>query len=823
MNLLKPAAVAVLGLSATFSSAQLYVEAEQLYVSTGGLYINGDLQTASTDGDNATITIADTLAATGHVTLDSGTAVAGGGFLALTGTAQQNLDFADATIPQLLLNNSNGASLSADATVSGTLQLEDGLLDIANYDLTVGVLGTGAGFIAGQSATRYIKTSGTGELRRFASGTTEFPIGADSYTPITINPTAPDTLGARAENTAYASYNPIKFLPFTNNVVQSAWYVSGGEATTADMDLSWPAAREFSDFARDSSTVVFYDDDIDRWIVPTTFQNAGNSGGLYSQSITGAKNFDTYYAVFEAQDCGGPNTTYVYNNGWNTDPNGTANFCDSIAIVAGNASLTDIVYARALTIAPNASIDLGGNTMVVEKKATVQADSTGYGQLIGKVEGAADWQTYLASASPRWYNNAFPVSGKVSNISGALINITNDVNSHNIYKYDPTTDSDIDNEGDWVMAAATDDLGTTAYQIYLSNNFGGNSATLTATGDLLDGAQAIPVTVNGQNTEGWNYIPNPYPSALDFDELTTDNPTIITKTYYIQSGPPNTSVFQSYNATLGTGTLGGTKNLATGQGFFVEATASGNLNLDNSQRNLNTPDLYRVAGSAGQFLKLKAGRAGSDRFDETVIGFDAQYSNGKDNSGADAKKMMNHFFPNLYTEIAGKAFVHNGLDENFTSHSEPLFFAHDSAGTFKIQVAADYLPHDWTVDLEDLQQQKTVDLRAGGYSFSHGAGNAAGRFVLHFNKSAVGMAELENASGIFAFAENGLLNINMENHDAPATVKLYDLRGALLAEADKTRGGKIIQIKMKNQARGVYLLKVQDASGQAVYSQKILN
>jgi hypothetical protein len=84
------------------------------------------------------------------------------------------------------MNGSGGVTLGSAATVSSTLTLTNGKLNIVNNNLTVN------GSISGGDASSFVQTSGTGALIRSISGngTYTFPVGEPTYAPITLNLTS---------------------------------------------------------------------------------------------------------------------------------------------------------------------------------------------------------------------------------------------------------------------------------------------------------------------------------------------------------------------------------------------------------------------------------------------------------------------------------------------------------------------------------------------------------------------------------------------------------------------------------------------------------
>ena len=100
-------------------------------------------------------------------------------------------------LSDLTINRTNGVSLSADLSVSGTLTLTAGTLTLGAYTLTLGASSSVSGT---PSASSMIITNAAGVLRKMFSGTGTFtfPVGTSSdYTPATVTFTT-GTFGAGA-------------------------------------------------------------------------------------------------------------------------------------------------------------------------------------------------------------------------------------------------------------------------------------------------------------------------------------------------------------------------------------------------------------------------------------------------------------------------------------------------------------------------------------------------------------------------------------------------------------------------------------------------
>lgn len=102
----------------------------------------------------------------------------------------------------LTINNSNGVTLESNTTVNNTLTLTAGNLDIAGHDLTTGN-------ISGGSSTSYVKTSGSGAVKKSVanSSTFNFPVGNTAYNPVSItnNAGADDVFSVRVLDEIYVN------------------------------------------------------------------------------------------------------------------------------------------------------------------------------------------------------------------------------------------------------------------------------------------------------------------------------------------------------------------------------------------------------------------------------------------------------------------------------------------------------------------------------------------------------------------------------------------------------------------------------------------
>lgn len=519
------------------------------------------------------------------------------------------------------------------------------------------------------------------------------------------------------------------------------------------------------------------------------------------------------------------NASYVYDGTtWLPPGMPTGNLTDSLAIVlygAGTAQITTSTSLKSIVLEPRAKLEVLQDLTVADT-AVLQANGLGYSQVIGELLGPTLFQSYLNSPSGRWFNVAIPVDATWGDVTGVPVQTTGNPNSTNLWEYNAALQGAGTADGTWEPVASkagaqTERIG---YQLFAGDGtyFGSSPFTLQVVGDLLDGDQTMSVV--GVAGGRYNFLPNPYPSTLDWDLAQADAANSeVGATIYMQDGTPDTTVkFTTYTAGSGTGPG---KDIAPGQSFFVEVDNSGDgsVTFKNSHRNLSgNSQLYKTAAVAG-VISLSTTHLGSGYNDETVLMFSPDQ---QDNYEVlkDGKKWMNTGYPNLYTFSDGEALVFNGLNNGFNnSTSVDLHFQGDYSGSYEINLLNDGLPAEWTVILEDKNTATFTNLRKSTYTYTHATGASADRFILHFNKTgAVGMEEMEN-SAVYSFVTGEILTVSLDNMK-DARIRVYDISGKEMV--DLTGQNDHANIDMSNWAKGVYVISVS-ANGKEVHQNKVVH
>jgi hypothetical protein len=265
--------------------------ANQPVITDGGRVAN-DL-TINT-GATLTINNAASVLAIGGAYTNNGTLTHTAGELVFAGAALQNIPAG--TYSKINVNNAVGVTLTGNVSMSDSLKLSNGNVTLGSNNLTLS--GT-ASVVSNASASRYIRTNGTGALiiqnigSTGRTGAVSFPVGNSSYNPLTLtNAGTSDNYTVRVLDNV--TNTPPTGLSLTNNVVGRTWVaneaVAGG--SNATVTVQWSAVDELTGFTRAASYVALHNGTT--WMATAATSAAGSNP--YTQTRTGITSF-SYFGV----------------------------------------------------------------------------------------------------------------------------------------------------------------------------------------------------------------------------------------------------------------------------------------------------------------------------------------------------------------------------------------------------------------------------------------------------------------------------------------------------------------------------------------------
>lgn len=354
------------------------------------------------------------------------------------------------------------------------------------------------------------------------------------------------------------------------------------------------------------------------------------------------------------------------------------------------------------------------------------------------------------------------------------------------------------------------------YLIY----YPGPSTTFEFPGKANNGSFNPDVSFQSDVSGNYNLVPNPYPSAIDWNANNGWTKTNLNNAIYIYNTAGSSSgnpVWASYVDGVG-GTNGGSRYIPAGQAFFVQANAvSPELYMNNNARVHNAQPFYKETLEEVKTLRLFA--HANEYTDEIVVSFVEESTTGFDGQ-FDALKFKNwNEAPNIYSLTSdNQALSINSIPYSTGNYEMELGFEWNNSGQATIEVQGLVtFGNEVTILLEDRLMGIIFDLRnQSTYTFQHQAEANPTRFVLHFTE-VTNVKELPTNTAGFRIWSAGN-NVHIENPTTlPAQLEVFDLQGRLIyntsLQADKqwTIGG----------LPGTQLLIFRLSNVEKVYNQKV--
>lgn len=271
-----------------------------------------------------------------------------------------------------------------------------------------------------------------------------------------------------------------------------------------------------------------------------------------------------------------------------------------------------------------------------------------------------------------------------------------------------------------------------------------------------------------------NLVPNPYPSAINWDAANGWTKTNVYNAIWIWN--PASANYATYINNAGTN--GGSQYIPVGQSFFVSASAAAPaLIMDNDVRVHNNaaflknkeelPDLLRVKAFANNFSDEAVVRFA----DGATAGFDGQYDASKFYGSPEA--------PQLFTMSSDdKQLSINAMEVGTGKRIVGLGFTLEATGLCTLNFSGiESFNSDMQIHLNDRVTGQQINLRTTPeYSFAHSPENAALRFELVFD-GVTAIADVKPVNQDFFYAD-GKLYLNFpQDSQGPFDITVYNING----------------------------------------------
>lgn len=316
----------------------------------------------------------------------------------------------------------------------------------------------------------------------------------------------------------------------------------------------------------------------------------------------------------------------------------------------------------------------------------------------------------------------------------------------------------------------------------------------------------------------FNLVPNPYPSAIDWASSTGWTKTNVASAIYIYNASLSSSgnfVWASYVG--GSGTNGGSNEIAAGQAFFVQTTASSPALVMNNGVRLHSAATFLKNGRPNE-LRMKA-LCGADP-DELILKIDPLSTEGFDTEFDALKLPGSAAAPGVYTQSSdGTNLSINALPYNNQTIFIPVGFEMDQTAEVVFQFEGIDQFADWmTVLFEDLHNGNIINLRdQASYAFNHETGDGPLRFrfwlhgATHLNENS------QLNQGFTAWTSDSKLYVQLNKELKGSTLSVFDVSGRLLHFATNPDQLNCIPIQ---SAPSVLILQLDN--GTERFTQKVV-
>lgn len=322
-------------------------------------------------------------------------------------------------------------------------------------------------------------------------------------------------------------------------------------------------------------------------------------------------------------------------------------------------------------------------------------------------------------------------------------------------------------------------------------------------------------------------LSNPYPSPIDATTfLTHPNNTELggtlffwtSVTMYSGAGPYNFQDYASWNLTGPTATTPASDSsnmsllpngkISSGQGFFAQVFADGQISFDNSMRvsGSNTQFFRNANSTMSEKHRIWLNLSNSqNKFRQTLIGYVAGATNELDRLYDGTTFTSNEI--NIYSLVNDSKLVIQGKALPFDQNDiVPLGYSVTTAGDYNI--AIDHMDgvfeNNQTVYLKDKLLNVVHDIKANPYSFNTASGTFDNRFEIVFNANALGTGDLEGNNAVAYVKDNQL---HIESVVNIKEIVIYELSGKKINTITNNDLDTSLSTAF-NYPNGVYIIKV---------------
>ncbi|SHG40077.1 Por secretion system C-terminal sorting domain-containing protein [Chryseolinea serpens] len=288
------------------------------------------------------------------------------------------------------------------------------------------------------------------------------------------------------------------------------------------------------------------------------------------------------------------------------------------------------------------------------------------------------------------------------------------------------------------------------------------------------GQSAVPINVTAHSAgglDGWNLIGNPYPSAIDWNQVTI--PAGLNDAIYISDNFNNSGQGTGLHYVSYVGGVPSVQNyagiIAQGQAFWVRATANTTLTLQEDDKTLSAAQFFRE-DSASMVIPnlLRISMIGTGLSDETVLRLHKPATDGFDKQ-FDAYKLLNAKLSLSTVTTDNQSLSINSMGSLDCDKKIPLAMVGAVKGSYSLAFTGlETFNANLNLYLVDVLQNTSINIRdVQSYGFTVTATdlpNLSKRFYVTVGKAAV-KTDLKTM-GESICVDNTLANVTIEQSQA---------------------------------------------------------
>jgi hypothetical protein len=534
--------------------------------------------------------------------------------------------------------------------------------------------------------------------------------------------------------------------------------------------------------------------------------NIGGTGNCYINGGTlniNSGSGDCYFVIYNSYtQTGGTLTATGSGTGYFRFGPLYVNHSGTFTKTGGTLTPDDFQINRRYTLTLASDFDAGDTPFTVHGKMTiptgytfdfdstfiVKSTSSYNGSLINHGTVSSDMEVECYFTHSQWHGISAPVSGLKA--GDFYLGGNPDVwmlrynESTNDYTYISDTNTQLGDMKGWF--------------IWLG---GSSNHTFTFEGPVRTGTIGSDNNmIRTSDTTGYNFVGNPFTSAIDWDAATGWTKTGLDATIYVY----NNGNWATYNSGTGLNTNGGSRYIAMNQGFFVQVTDGGGPYPEHGTLKMtsdvcvHSDTAFMKTGKYNNQQIIKLNVKDGELTDETIICLNENATEGWDPL-YDAHKLFsfNHNHPQIFSTENGFMSI-NSLPPDIQSIPIDVKGVDGNTLTISLTQAEDFD----CVFLTDNYTGNVTNLKKKEYSFIYDE-NVSNRFFITFVITGTPEVKKDNNNDlVFVYGKEKTVYV-YPKQQIPVTISLFNLSGQKLNE----RNTIISPVTFNVNVSGYYIVK----------------